>query len=596
MNAQTGTVVVREALARLLQPRTIAVVGLNDALSSRERIFPALQSDAEIFFVNPEHDVVCGHRTYRSLSSIGRPIDAIMSVMPAGPTTALIEESEQLDVGGLVAVGGGTSRTSTAATALRSRMKAAARRTGIPLIGPESLGFINVPQRINLTAIMPSWGRPGGISIVSQSGELLNQLALDGDRAGYGYNLLISAGDEAVTDLADYVEFLADDPGTHAIALVVRRIRRPEAFLTAARRAAEAGKPVAVLKLATADGSPYLTEHLWMFDIALRQSGITVVTDPGELVESLAEPARTRRRRNPARPISHAGGAPSVVRIASCTRAGTLAPIAFSGWDDQDRPEVLNRLFRRKPPSRRERRILGPCQDSQETSGEQTPPLVTALPRPQAATKPLPGGHLLPFEATMEILRQAGIPVAPYHVMRDSDDPLEVRTVIQGPYTLRLADTYEMCDVVREDVPADEFPSAVAELRAAAAQHDVPPVIVVQPHLEVLKNCFVGILSDCELGPTVIFGAGEDVDGRMAPLSLREARSLVDESDGDTGDYRYGYAQHEREALAGTLAAASRLAVAARGWMRSLDINALVRTRSGVLVADAFCLLQDDGR
>ena len=364
--------------------------------------------------------------------------------------------------------------------------------------------------------------------------------------------------------MADYVEFLVADPDTHAIALIVQTIRRPEAFFAAAQQAAAAGKPVTMLKLTRGHRYPSSeeldpAENLWMFDIALRQSGITVVADPGELLDRLTHP--TRSYRDPLRPI----------------------------------PATPNPLRQREPEPRRLPRDLVTFPRTRETA-----PSVAALPRPLATTTPLPGGRLLPFEATMEVLGRAGIPVAPYHVVRD-DDPVAVRMPFPGPYTLRLADTRDLQAraTSREDVSVQELASAVRGLRAIATEYYVPPVVVVQPHLEILAQCFVGLLPNSELGSMVIFGAGggvaeeTPVGGRMAPLSLQDARSLIGEFDDVAGDGWNGY---EREALAGILTAAGRLAVAARGWMRSLDINALVCTGSGFLVTDAFCLLQEDDR
>ncbi len=49
---------------------------------------------------------------------------------------------------------------------------------------------------------------------------------------------MISAGNEPVTDMADYLDYLVDDPATEIIALVVEKIRRAGAFFAAAAQAA----------------------------------------------------------------------------------------------------------------------------------------------------------------------------------------------------------------------------------------------------------------------------------------------------------------------------------------------------------------------
>ncbi|WP_328912191.1 MULTISPECIES: acetate--CoA ligase family protein [unclassified Streptomyces] len=286
-----------EALRRLLKPRTIAVVGLSDKSSFLDYIAPSLDSDAEVFFVNPKYDTVLGRKTYARIQDIGRPIDAVLSVMSAERTTQLAEDCADLDCGGLVLIAGGFAETGAEGAALQTRLVAAAERGGMAVIGPNGLGYINVPHQVSLTIASRHKRRPGGISIVSQSGAMLSGVAMAAwDRPGTGLNVLISAGNEAVTDLADYIDYFADDPETEVIGLVIEQVRRPEAFFAAVRKATAAGKPVAALKLArssrtqamAASHTNALTGDAWVYDVAFAQAGIAMARDPEELVDRLS--------------------------------------------------------------------------------------------------------------------------------------------------------------------------------------------------------------------------------------------------------------------------------------------------------------------
>ena len=64
-----------------------------------------------------------------------------------------------------------------------------------------------------------------------------------------GFSSLISSGNEAVTDMVDYIEYFAEDDATRAVCLVIERIDRPQPFFAAVERARAAGKPVIALKL-----------------------------------------------------------------------------------------------------------------------------------------------------------------------------------------------------------------------------------------------------------------------------------------------------------------------------------------------------------
>jgi acetate---CoA ligase (ADP-forming) len=234
-----GRHAARSPLARLLCPSTIAFVGLSDTSHFARTIKPTFDGDAEIFMVNPRYDTVLGRPAVPSLTDLGRPVDAVLSCMSAERTTELIEEAAGLDVGGVVLIANGFAEIGGEGEALQARLRAAARAAGVAAIGPNGLGFINVPHRVSLTIASHHKRRPGGMSIVSHSGAMLSGAAMAAwSYPDSGLNLLVSAGNEAVTDLADYVDYFVTDPETRAMGLILEKIRRP----AEARRGAAAGR------------------------------------------------------------------------------------------------------------------------------------------------------------------------------------------------------------------------------------------------------------------------------------------------------------------------------------------------------------------
>lgn len=286
------------ALRRVLDPRTVAVVGLRDGSPFVSSFSPTLGSDAAVRYVNPKHATVMGQPTVSSLADIEGPIDAVYCVTSAPVAVEVVEQAAALDVGGVVLVSSGYAEMGDeTGTALQQRLAAAARSSGMAVVGPNGLGYSNVSRGLNLTIAANHKRRTGGISVVSQSGALLSGAVMAAwERPQIGLNLVISAGNEAVTDLADYVDYLVDDPGTTAIGLVIEKIRRPAAFFAAARRALQAGKPIVALKLArssrtremAASHTGALTGDAWVYDVAFRQLGIGLARDPEELIDRLA--------------------------------------------------------------------------------------------------------------------------------------------------------------------------------------------------------------------------------------------------------------------------------------------------------------------
>ncbi|HSJ78569.1 MAG TPA: acetate--CoA ligase family protein, partial [Erythrobacter sp.] len=117
--------------------------------------------------------------------------------------------------------------------------------------GPNCLGCTNYVDRVPLSFVETNMQVPGpgdrAVGIASQSGALAAVLATALHPRGLYVSTSVSTGNEAGSGVEDYVEWLVDDPATHVIALYVESLRRPKAFIAAARRAREAGKPVVML-------------------------------------------------------------------------------------------------------------------------------------------------------------------------------------------------------------------------------------------------------------------------------------------------------------------------------------------------------------
>ena len=232
----------RPSLRRVLDPGSIAIVGASESSPYAINSRGTLDSDADVFYVHPGHDSVFGQATYPSLRAIGKPVDAVLSLMSAERTTALVEEAAACGAGGIVTVAGGFSEYGADGVVLQERMSAAAWSANMPIIGPNGVGYINVPKKLDLTMLPHFPRRAGGVSMIAHSGATIEAFGAAAWRAGgVGFNLMISAGNEPVTDIADYLDYLVDDAGTEVICLVLEKIRRPAAFFAAPPAAGRPG-------------------------------------------------------------------------------------------------------------------------------------------------------------------------------------------------------------------------------------------------------------------------------------------------------------------------------------------------------------------
>ena len=286
--------VKRRQLERLFNPRTIAMVGADESNPYAKACLYTVNSDADVYFVNGRSNSFYDHPTVPTLADIGVPVDAVYSMMSAERTTNLAEEAADLGAGGLITIAGGFAEVGGEGAKLQDRLRAAGLRGSMPIIGPNGVGYINVPKFLDLTMFVRFERRVGGVSIISHSGAVLESFSASAWRAGgVGLNMLISAGNEPVTDMADYLDYLVDDPATRVICLVVEKVRRPAAFFAAAARARFAGKPIVAIKLARSERTQKmakshtgsLTGDAWVYEQAFKQAGIQLADEVDELVD-----------------------------------------------------------------------------------------------------------------------------------------------------------------------------------------------------------------------------------------------------------------------------------------------------------------------
>lgn len=246
------------SLKKLLDPASIAIVGVSTKKAAFQvggrAIFDHLRLhgyDQRIDLVTRERVVIDGVETATALTELSHVPDCVVISVPADDVYTAVEEALGIGVRAFMVITGGFSESGEEGAAKQARLAELVRAHGATMLGPNTTGFVNLGRRVAMSStsrITSSLPRPGAVGLVVQSGALGSALMEEAERAGIGLSHVISTGNEAVTGLADFVQFLADDPATRAIALYVEGIRESGRLLAAARSAHAAGKPLALYK------------------------------------------------------------------------------------------------------------------------------------------------------------------------------------------------------------------------------------------------------------------------------------------------------------------------------------------------------------
>ncbi len=194
-----------------------------------------------------------------------------------------------------------------------------AQREGVHLLGPNSLGLQRPSLRLNASAAGPL-AQEGPLALVSQSGALTAAVLDWAGGNAVGFSSVISLGAHSGVGLAEALDFLANDPRTHSIAVCMEGIQNARRFMSALRSAANA-KPVVVLKAgrheagcaAAQTHSGALVGSDDVFDAALRRAGAVRVRSFVELF-SAAKCLASRHRPGGRRlAVVTNGGGPGVL-------------------------------------------------------------------------------------------------------------------------------------------------------------------------------------------------------------------------------------------------------------------------------------------
>ncbi|MBQ4598048.1 MAG: CoA-binding protein, partial [Methanocorpusculum sp.] len=132
--------------------------------------------------------------------------------------------------------------------ALEERMVAIARSYGVRIVGPNCLGLILPPYKLDTTYVATS-PLPGDIAFISQSGAIANAVVGISLSEGseMGYSEVVSVGNQCDLDFLDYMSYAARDPHTKSIILYIEEIKNGVAFMEMAREVTKL-KPIVAIK------------------------------------------------------------------------------------------------------------------------------------------------------------------------------------------------------------------------------------------------------------------------------------------------------------------------------------------------------------
>ncbi len=710
-------------LSALLRPRSIAVIGASSQAEKVGgmpiRLLRELGYGGRVYPVNTASAEIQGLPATPSLGALGEPVDLAIVAVPALASADVMAQLAANGTRAAVFFTSGFAEVGEDGSRMQQALAQQARHHGITLLGPNCLGAMNLRERMFATfSPIPLSGLPplGDVGLVSQSGAFGAYAFALAREAGLGLSHWVTTGNEAGLQVADVIEWLAQDDDTRVILTYMEGCRDGERLRRALAAARAAGKPVVVAKVGVTEaGARSAQSHTaslagedavyqavfdeygvhradsleaffrlgyvlsrgrrpsrWHSASGLAADSVApvaIVTVSGgvgimmaDRAEQLglpmppmpAAPAQALRGAIPfastANPIDVTGQIVAQPRVlldalrdvAECGEYGSVVAFLAAGanapalWPELQRTVAALHERADSAPLL----LCGLVADDRRAWLEQHGCLVfrepahameavAALARAAAqgfaataepVTQPLPqlpriaaDANALSEHEAMQLLAEAGVPVAPHGLARDADEAVRIAERLGYPVAVKLCSREilhksDVGGVVLNLHDADAVRAAFARVGDAAgrhaARHGGVPVpfegVVVARMVRGWGELMVGVRRDPVFGLVALAGIGgtavevfRQMAFGLAPLSMPRALAMLRESRAEAlfAGHR-GNPAVPLEQVAQVLVRVSQAAAAIGPRLDTLEINPFIVTAAGPVAADAVITLR----
>jgi acetyltransferase len=277
-----------------LSPRSVAIVGASADPGKRGyQAVRRLLADGyagEIYPVHPRLTEILGVAAYADLLAVPGAVDLALVCTPAQSLPSILEQCGRKGVKGAVILAGGFGEAGAEGCRLEAEALDLARAYGVRIVGPNTSGVFNLHRNLNLVGIPDV--RPGGLGIVSQSGNMALSIVAEANAGGHlGFSTYVGVGNQMDIRFHEYLAHLGADPETEVPILYIEGFKCGRTFLDVAREVTQR-KPVVVYKAGrTAAGRASAKSHTGalagsyeMTVDLLRQAGVAVARTSDTIV------------------------------------------------------------------------------------------------------------------------------------------------------------------------------------------------------------------------------------------------------------------------------------------------------------------------
>ena len=239
-----------KGLDKIFYPGAVAVIGASNVINSvGHSLITNLIGNGysgTIYPVNIKHESIQGIHAYKSVSEIPRKVDLAIIAVPAAIVPEIVEQCGEKGIRGIVVISAGFGEVGEKGKELEKKLKEAANKWGIRVIGPNCLGIINPRFGLN-ASFARGMPKDGNIAFISQSGAICSSIIDWASDRGIGFSYFVSIGSMLDIDYGDLIDYFGRDPKTSSIVIYMESVKEAKKFMSAASGFAK-HKPIVIVK------------------------------------------------------------------------------------------------------------------------------------------------------------------------------------------------------------------------------------------------------------------------------------------------------------------------------------------------------------
>ena len=280
-------------MKNFMEPDSVAIIGISrktgpGSFNLMENMI-SFGFSGKIFPVNPNAEEILGRRVYPSVRSVKEKIDLAIISTPREDTISCLKDCVAARIEAAIVVNQGFSDADTRGKAIQKEMTEIAKRHGIRILGPNTLGVLNNFKNFT-TSFMPLSRERAPVGLICQSGIFFVGAPVFSGVIGKGIDL----GNACDIGFCDALRYLGEDPDIKIVVIHMEGLDRGKDFLALASSIVKK-KPIIILKTGSSEtGAKAALSHsgsmagnFEVYRAALKQAGVTFLEEDGQVLPAV---------------------------------------------------------------------------------------------------------------------------------------------------------------------------------------------------------------------------------------------------------------------------------------------------------------------